>query len=81
MISEREHRLGLIREDIRATIESREAEQARLAEETRQAEEAARAERERRESAPARSTEEVAAAFGDWERRRAGGGQLARQQF
>lgn len=89
MLSEREHRLRLIRDDItaadRARAEERrraDARQREAEEQARQAEEARRAEEEaRRRAVPSRPTHEVAAAFDDWQRRKLGGGLLATQRF
>lgn len=88
MLSEREHRLRLIRDDITAADRTRaerrrqaDARQRKAEEQARQAEEARLAEEARRRAAPTRSTYEVAAAFDDWQRRKLRGGSLATQRF
>ncbi|MCT1560973.1 hypothetical protein M3E71_11370 [Brevibacterium casei] len=58
-----------------------EAQQRQADEQARQAEKARRVEKERRQATPTHSTDEIAAAFADWERRVSRGGSLASQHF
>ncbi|SMX98230.1 hypothetical protein BI49514_02981 [Brevibacterium iodinum ATCC 49514] len=82
VLSEREHRLRLIRDDIAAADRTRAEERRQAEARQRETEEQAqRAEEARRRAGPTRSTHEVAAAFDDWHRRNLRGGSLATQRF
>lgn len=88
MMSQDEHRRRLRRADMIAAAEARQRErqqveaQRRQAEvQARQVEKARRDEKERRPATPTHSTDEIAAAFADWERRVSRGGSLASQHF